>query len=306
MATVEVTIVVVSFNTRELLRECLSSIEQTAGNLRYEVIVVDNASSDDSPSVVAAEFPEARLICNDRNVGFAQANNQAIRVSRGRYVLLLNSDAQLLAGTLQHLVTFLDEHPEAGMVGGQLLNPDGSFQGSFADFPTLRGEILLLLKLAPLVYSPVYPSYSQAQSQHERAVDWVSGACLMVRRSAIDVVGLLDERYFMYTEETDWCYRMRRAGWLVFYTPSARTIHWSGQSSHKVPEQRRVRVYQSKYRFMHKYYGRLTAGMLSLAIRVTSVLKLGMWAARCMAPNRVARERAITQVRSYVVVLSHL
>lgn len=301
---VELTIIVVSYNTRELLAACLESVSKAARGLNYEIIVVDNASRDGSAEMVARQFPAAKLISNFDNQGFARANNQAIRASQGRYILLLNSDATLMPDAVQSMVRFMEAHPRVGVVGAQLLNPDGTFQASFADFPSFVGELLLLTKLAKLVYSPNYPSYPYEQSQDERAVDWVFGACIMVRRSAVDDVGPLDEDFFMYSEEADWCHRMRKRGWLVYYLPSAKVTHWWGQSASGEPERRRSQLYRSKYLYIRKHHGRLIARAFHLAVQTTSLAKLLLWAMVSVTPDHSKRERAMQQVRSYATLLS--
>jgi N-acetylglucosaminyl-diphospho-decaprenol L-rhamnosyltransferase len=303
----DVSVVVVSWNTRELLARCLESVDLgTAGPL-VETIVVDNGSTDGSPEMVAERFPRTRLIRNGANRGFAAANNQALKSCTGRYALLLNSDAVLLDDSLSHMVGFLDGHPEAGAAGGRLLNPDGSFQWSYADFPSLFGELLLLTKLYRLLRPPTYPSYPPERSREARAVDWVSGACLIVRRTAIALVGLLDEEYFMYSEEVDWCYRLRRAGWAVYYLPDAPVAHWSGQSAASAPERRRLQVYRSKRLFFRKHRGLLVARLFDLCVRVVSVAKLLLWTASAVAPGREARRVwASSQVRSYRALLGEL
>lgn len=300
---VELTVIVVSYNTRELLATCLEAISSTVHGLSYEIIVVDNASRDGSAEMVAHQFPAAKLISNFDNQGFARANNQAIRTSQGRYILLLNSDAVLMPGAVQSMVTFMESHPRVGAVGAQLLNPDGTFQASFADFPSIVGELLLLTKLAKLVYSPNYPSHPYEQSQDERVVDWVFGACLMVRRSAVDEVGPLDEDFFMYAEEADWCHRMRKRGWLVYYLPGAKVIHWWGQSASREPERRRSQLYRSKCLYIRKHHGRLIAEAFHLAVQMTSLAKLLLWAMAIITPDHSKRERAMQQVRSYATLL---
>lgn len=302
----ELSIIVVNWNTRDLLRNCVQSIYRTLDALEFEVLVVDNASSDGSADMIADEFPTVRLIRNTENAGFARANNQAIRTSRGWCALLLNSDAVLLEETATCMVDVLRQHPRVGIVGAQLLNPDRTFQGSYADFPSLTGELLLATKLADRVRHAGYPNYPPEQSQNDRTVDWVSGACLLARRDAIDDVGLLDEEYFMYTEETDWCYRMRRAGWLVFYCAAAQVLHWGSQSSARVPERRRSLVYRSKWLFMRKHRGEAAAAMFRVALWGASLLKLALWAMRCLRPSAADRALARQHVRSYRLVLREL
>jgi hypothetical protein len=300
----DLSIIVVNWNTRELLRNCLRSIYTTVSDLALEVLVVDNASTDGSQAMVEAEFPLVRLVRNAENVGFARANNQAIRLSRGRHVLLLNSDAVLLDGTVRAMIGVLERDPRVGIVGAQLLNPDGSFQASFADFPSVSGELLLATRLARYVYSPSYPNYPPERSQQPRTCDWVSGACLMARVGAIAQVGALDETYFMYSEETDWCYRMRQAGWLIYYQPAAKVVHWNGQSSKRVPERRRSLVYRSKWLFMRKHRGAFAATVFRAALVSVSAAKLMMWGVRGLRPE--SRGLARQHVRSYRLVLSEL
>jgi len=304
---VDLSIIVVSYNTRELLCDCLTSIAETVGDLACETIVVDNASIDGSAPMVRRYFPGVRLIRSPENRGFAAANNLGIAVSRGRHVLLLNSDAVLMPGTARAMVDFLDAHPGAGMVGARLLNPDGSFQYSYADFPSLTGELLLLTRLAPMVYTPTYPSYPLERSVQERSVDWVSGACLMARRATIDAIGPLDESYFMYTEETDWCYRARRGGWSVHYLPEATVVHWVGQSAAAAPARRRRQVYRSKRLFLRKHAGWGAAATFALAVRAVSALKLGAVALMALvAPDGDRRARARHAMHSYALVLTGL
>jgi len=303
---VDLSIVIVNWNTRDLLRDCLISVYDTVERQTYEVLVVDNNSTDGSAEMVVAEFPRVRLIRNQDNAGFARANNQAIQVSCGRHVLLLNSDAMLLPGTADTMVELLDRQPDVGVVGVQVLNRDGSFQASHADFPSLVGELLLATRLAGLLRGATYPHYPAEQSQHDRTTDWVSGACLMARRTAVDEVGPLDESYFMYTEETDWCYRMRQAGWVVYYLAGARVIHWGSQSSRRVPERRRSLVYRSKWLFMRKHRGAAVAEVFRTALWAISALKLGLWAARSLRLDRTGRTLARQHMRSYSMVLSAL
>lgn len=303
-ASADLTIVVVSWNTRELLRGCLASALEATGRMDGEVVVVDNGSSDGTVEMVLSDFPTVRLVENRENRGFAAANNQAIVGSASRYVLLLNSDAVLLPGSAESMVSYLDSHPAVGAVGAQLLNPDGTFQWSYADFPSLVGELLLSAGVARWVLSRAYPSHPPQRSLDAKAVDWVSGACLMVRSAAVDQVGLLDEDYFMYSEETDWCYRLWRGGWPVHYLPTAKAVHWSGRSASKAPEAKRAQLYRSKWLFFAKHRGKRTAKLYLLALRVISGLKLVAWAAIGLVPSR--RERATGNVKAYEVLLNQL
>ncbi|HEY3230904.1 MAG TPA: glycosyltransferase family 2 protein, partial [Roseiflexaceae bacterium] len=207
-APIDVSIVLVSWNTRELLLGCLAALPAAVGGLCADVWVVDNGSTDGSVEAVRSGHPDAHIIQNERNVGFAAANNQAIVASAGRYVLLLNSDTIALPGSIERLVRFADARPAMGVVGAMLLNPDGSFQASFADFPSLHSELLSATGLGARLFGHWYPNYGPRRSQRARRVDYIQGACMLARRAAIEQAGLLDEQYFMYSEETDWCLNM--------------------------------------------------------------------------------------------------
>jgi N-acetylglucosaminyl-diphospho-decaprenol L-rhamnosyltransferase len=274
-AAVDVSVVVVSFNTRELLARCLESVGAEAGRRSVEIVVVDNGSSDGSAAMVGERFPAVRLIENGANLGFAAAANRAIRSSRAAYVLLLNSDAALDPGSLAALLERADATPRAAIVGARLAHADGRFQASHAPFPTLFVEALILTGVGRLLHGPWYPSRGPQESGVARAVDYVPGACLLVRRAAIEAVGLLDEQYFMYSEEVDWCYAMKRAGWQVWYEPRASAVHRIGASSQR-SQQREALLYRGRVRFFRKHYGNAAATRLKLLI-------LGVTAAKIVA-----------------------
>lgn len=258
----DLSVVIVSWNVEGLLRKCLRSVQyeldRATRTLSAEVFVVDNASSDGTTSMVAAEFPEVTLIVNESNVGFTRANNQALRLARGQHVCLLNPDCEVLPGSLVDMVDYMYEHPDVGAVGPQLLFPDGSLQSSRRRFPTLRTglvESTILQRYFPRsrVVRDYYCDDLPTDQAHE--VDWLVGACLMVRREALDQVGLLDEGYFMYSEELDWCFRAKRAGWKVVYLPQAKVVHHEGKSSEQNLVNRNIHFHDSKCRFFSKHYG---------------------------------------------------
>jgi hypothetical protein len=224
MSHPDVSAVVVVLDGLPWLERCLESVRGC------ETIVVDHGSTDGSLELVRERFPEARVV-EQANVGMGGGNNAGMRLARGRYFLLLNSDAWLAEGALDALVAFADAHPEAALVGPRLRNPDGTLQRSVRGFPTpwrLATEYFFLRKLAPR--SRALNALYGAGFDHEsvREVDWVSGACLFVRREAVDAVGPFDERYFMFSEETDWCRRFREAGWKVLFFPGAEVVHVGG------------------------------------------------------------------------------
>ena len=255
----DLSIVIVSWNTREILKQCLASIFRHPPAGTFEVWVVDNASTDGSVPMVKANFPAVRLIENRENIGFAPANNRAIRAGDGEYVLLLNPDTEVFAGTFDALLNFLRAHPDTGAVGPKTLNPDGSLQTSSYPFPTLSRELWRLLhldKIAP------YGSYRMTEwAARPREVDALLGACMLFPRRVLDEVGLFDESYFMYTEEIDLCYRVRQSGRKLFWVPEASIVHYGGQSTRQVAAEMFLQLYKSKLQFFRKHYG-TTAGFL--------------------------------------------
>jgi len=296
---IDLSIIIVNWNTHDLLAQCLQSVYDTVQELELEVFVVDNASTDGSAAMVRERFPQVRLIENRENVGFARANNQAVRESTGRHVLLLNSDTLVLPGALAQMVTFINQNPRVGVVGCQLVNPDGSFQAGGAVFPTLASELAFLLGLTNLARWLFGITHGE---DHPHEVDWVGGACMLVRKKAIEQCGLLDERYFMFGEEMDWCYRFRQQDWQCYYLPTAHVIHYRGRSTGQCEDRMIVELYQSKIRFWRKHHGPLAVGLLRFSIAVTSLLKIAAWfLLSLLHPKRgpLARSR----ISSYLALL---
>ena len=265
----DLSIIIVNWNTRDLLRQCLESIAATVRGLSYEIIVVDNASADGSGKMVQELFPEVRLIRNTENRGFGAANNQALRIMTGRYALLLNSDAMLTENAASELLACLEKHPGAAMACGQLLNADGSRQNSIAAFPTLS-TLMANMPLLEYLFPGRYPGKRQTYTGPVE-VDSGVGACLMVSKRAIDEAGMFDERYFFFFEETDWAYRMRRAGWQVLHVPTAFIYHLQGQSIGRNVRSR-IEFYRSRYQFFRKW----RSGPYYLAVRVVIPFRLVM------------------------------
>ncbi|MEW6593512.1 MAG: glycosyltransferase family 2 protein [Thermodesulfobacteriota bacterium] len=252
MAGKDLSIVIVNWNTRALLLDCLASVFHTVRDFSFEVFVVDNASSDGSVAAVRQEYPQVMLIENEKNLGFAAANNKALRRMTGRYALLLNTDAVLTEGAVVRLYHFMEAHPRVAMGCGQLLNANGTRQNSIANFPsllTLLGNEAILRILMP----KKFPSKRRAYAAPIR-VESCIGACLMVRKAAMDEVGLLDERYFFFMEETDWARAMQKAGWESWFVPDARTYHLQGKSAGDQVAAR-IMFYRSRYQYFRKWYG---------------------------------------------------
>ena len=254
---VEVSVIVVSYNTREYLRDCLGSLRNDPDAPTHEVIVVDNGSHDGSAVMVRAEFPQALVIEAGENLGFARANNLALGRARGEFFLLLNSDAFPKPGAIRRLAEHLHGRPEVGVVGPRLLNRDGSLQPSCYRFPSPGRAWLENLWAASLLPpGSAWGDFRRWGHDEEREVDWVSGACFLVRREAYAAVGGLDERFFMYQEETDWQRRLRDGGWRVAFTPAARVMHIGGASG--AAEQARINrhFFESLDRYEWKHHGR--------------------------------------------------
>lgn len=227
--------------------------------------------------MVAAEFPEVRLIANEDNVGFTRANNQALRLARGHYVCLLNPDCEALPGSLLNMVDYIQEHPDVGAVGPQLLFPDGSVQSSRRRFPTLRTglvESTILQRSFPRSRALLEYYCDDLPTNQTHEVDWLVGACLMIRREALDQVGLLDEGFFMYSEELDWCFRAKRAGWKVVYLPQARVVHHEGKSSEQNLVNRNIHFHDSKCRFFGKHHGSWQGTLLRAFIFLTFLYQI--------------------------------
>ena len=270
----DLSIIIVNRNTKKLLLDCVGSIFKTVPPLSFEVFVVDNASSDDSVGALKSAFPSVVCIENKKNLGFARANNQAIVLSKGRYAALLNTDTVLTEGALDAIVKFMDSNNEAAICGGQLLNADGSLQNSIASIPTLATE-LLNKSLLKLLFPKRYPG-KRSRFEKPTEVESIIGACMVVSRKAIEKAGMLDEAYFFFLEETDWCLAMKKAGFSVFFLPHSRIYHLQGQTAKKNLKAARVEYWRSRYIFFRKHYSAaanmvLYAGLLiRLCVSITA------------------------------------
>jgi len=258
-------VIIVSWNVRDLLDDALDAV-YTAGTHtpELEVIVVDSASVDGTPEMVRERYPQVRLIASDENLGFAKGNNRGIAEAHGDFLLLLNADTVVRGDALAVLVSYLQEHPDAGMVGPRLLNADGTTQSSRRKVPTLPVlflESTWLQGLAPKRQLARFYLEDRADSE-EQLVDWLTGAAMVIRREVLDDVGGLDEGFFMYSEELDWCHRIGDAGWKIVYTPAAEIVHYGGKSSEQVAPARHIYFQSSKIRYTRKYHGWLAAEAL--------------------------------------------
>jgi len=256
----DVSLIIVNWNTRDILRDCLASVFAQTTGIDFEVIVIDNASSDGSAEMVKQEFPQVILIENEQNKGFAAANNQGMRIAKGRYILLLNSDTIVLDGAIQKTLAFAEQHPQAAVVGCKVLNPDRTLQPTCFMFPSLLNLVLsstYLYKLFPKSRFFGRERMTWWDRNDVRPVDVVTGCFMLVRREAIDKVGMMDEDYFMYGEETDWCWRFQKAGWENLFFPDAQIIHLGGQSSKQVRQAMLIQLRKAILFFLKKNRGML-------------------------------------------------
>lgn len=242
-----------------------------------QVIVVDNASSDDSVALTREYFPQVEIIQNEKNMGFAVANNFAMEMAKGRYFLLLNTDAFLHDGAVQELVRTMDDFPDTGAAGCRLYYEDGTLQPSCSSFPTIFTELWQVLWLDRLFPNhPVFGKYLLTYWKLDdfREVDSVMGACMILNREAIHQVGKLDETYFMYSEEVDLCYRLKQAGWKVRFTPNASATHIWGGSSRKMKRENFLNLYKSRILFFRKHYGRIVTFLYKLLLMFGSTIRV--------------------------------
>lgn len=254
----DLSIIIVNYNTCQVTLNSLKSVYASELSYSYEVILIDNHSSDNSVTTIKNAYPDIELLENQANLGFSKANNQGIKLARGRYVLLLNSDTLLDPDTLQTMIQFMDEHPKAGASGCKLVLADGSLDKACKrGFPTPSAAFYYITRLSKLF--PHNPKFNQYQLGHlpdneHHQVDSLVGAFMLVRRTTIDQVGMLDEDYFMYGEDVDWCYRMKEAGWEIHYYPETKIIHLKGASSRRKPMKIIYEFYRAMYLFHHKHY----------------------------------------------------
>ncbi|MGB9723045.1 MAG: glycosyltransferase family 2 protein [Chloroflexia bacterium] len=310
--TSELTVVIVSWNVRELLARCLRSVQASlaAGGLAGRVIVVDSASTDGSAEMVRRDFPEVTLLALEENRGFAAACNAALTPTplpggEGvRAFLLLNADVELEPEAIPRLASYLEAHPEVGVVGPQLRSPDGTVQSSRRRFPTvgtLFWESTLLEEVFP--GNPWVRRYRMQDRPDdvEQEVDWLVGACLLVRDEAVSQAGPLDEGYFLYFEELEWLQRIRRAGWRVVYLPSVRAIHYGGRSTAQVPLERHLHFQRSKVRYARATFGPAVASLLRLFLLATHGWKFLVEGAKFLLGHR--RDLRRERMRVYAAIL---
>ena len=285
-AMTDVTVSIVSLNTRALLAACLRTVYASTG-VTLDVRVVDNRSTDGSPDMVQQEFASVALIRNSENHGFAAANNMAIRDLSSRYVLLLNPDTEVPPDAIGHMVAFMDATPQAGICGPLVRFPDGRFQSCGYPFPTLLRELRQSKRIGRLARWLVGDDPPLVVPDGPAEREWVDGCCLLIRTAVIREIGLLDEQYFLYAEELDWCFQARKHGWRIFALPGVTIVHHLGQSSGQMSEFSLGCLVETRLRFYRKNHGLLTAATVS------AVYMLG-----CVKQMRNDRQKNAVKLRA--------
>jgi GT2 family glycosyltransferase len=307
---VDLSVCIVNWNTREHLRNCLRSIYEDAPAAACQVIVVDNASSDDSVAMVDSEFPQVRLIASTENLGFARANNRAFAVAEGRYLLMLNPDTLVRPGTFDRLVAFADGSADAGVVGPKLLNPDGSLQRScWRGYPSLRMALvdaLYLWRVAPNMSWVRQIEIPEDELKRVLEVDHVLGAAMLVRADVYCRVGGMDEGIFLFLEETEWCFRIQNSGWKVYFVPDAQIVHIGQQSVHKNPERTLPELYGNYVRFyrQHRSDSAVRIAALKGVIAMACLIRVGLWSWRTR--SAAGRDHARRMRSGYATVVRRL
>jgi len=298
----DVSVIIVNWNTKELLKKCLASVYEQKKNINYEVIAVDNGSTDGSVEMVKDEFPEVSIIENSKNRGFAAANNQGIKIAKGRYVLLLNSDTVVLDNAVAKCVLFADAYPDAAIVGCRVLNPDKTLQPTCFMFPSILNMLLstsYLYKLFPKSRFFGRERMTWWKRDDVREVDVVTGCFMLVRREAIEQVGAMDEGFFMYGEETDWCYRFKRAGWKTLFTPSAEIIHLHGASTKQVKPLMTLQLRGSILFFLKKHKGCLVYALACLLVAIFFIVRVPYWLGKATL-SKYDRNAHLQTARTYI------
>lgn len=299
----DVSVIIVAWNVRNFLQNCLESIYKETEGMEFEVIYVDNASEDKSVEMVREHFPEANIIQNTQNKGFVVANNQGIEAAKGRYVLLLNSDTVILDNAIAKTIEFADTHPEAAVVGCKLLNPDKTLQPTCFMFPSILNMLLSTSYLYKLFRKSKFFGRERMtwwDRSDTREVDVATGCYMLVRREAIDQVGVMDERFFIYADETDWCYRFKKNGWKIMFTPETQIIHYGGQTTKQMTKEFRLQLQGSGLIFMKLHRNKLAFPLARLLAAMFFFLRVPYWLVRAIL-HKNERKKSIQTAGTYLI-----
>ena len=297
----DLSIVIVNWNTRELLFDCLASVESNLGNLQAEVVVVDNASTDGSVAMVQTCFPDTVLLANDENRGFAAANNQAFAIARGRHILLLNSDTIVHGDVIEKSVAYMDAHPDVGMMGCRVLNEDGTTQMTCSRYPTFINLLLQTFGLNRLSagWCQRYQMLDWDRDD-EREVEVISGCYLMARTEAVAEIGHLDEAFFCYGEETDWCRRCSEAGWRLAFAPVGTITHFGSGSSRRLNHLRDLMLTEGTIRLQRKHSGWLAASAMWSLLLFFNCSRSVYWSVRSLVDSAIVTSERAKHFRNVV------
>lgn len=299
-ASCDATLTIVNTENRDLLRKCLHTIYDTVRRMTFEVIVVDNASTDGSAEMVERDFPKATLIQNETRLGYGHSHNKAIRLARGRYVLVLNEDMEMKEGAVDRMVAEADRMPQLGAMGCRILNPDGTLQHSCFRFPTLGTELFeALFPYTVLFARSRHRSKMYWWNHDEKAeVDIVVGCCMLVRREAIEQVGAFDPTFFVYSEEHDWCKRMANAGLTNVFIPDAAMVHFGGQTSKRMSLRMALVQLDSRTKYFLKHHGAFQTSILRVILLVSAAARALGWGGYLLVRGR-GDAGAVAKFREY-------
>jgi len=291
-------VIIVSFNTKDLLRDCIKSVYEDIRNLSYEIIVVDNASKDGSPDMIEEEFKGVKLKKNTQNMGFAKGNNQGMKMASGEYLFLLNSDTILKDGAVETLVKFMDQHPRAAGVGPKVLNFDGTLQSQGFCFPSVLLSLIILFRIPKFLSQEKLMKWFSKyywDTDEVRRVDWISGCCILIRKSAMDKMGSLSEDFFMYNEDEEWCFRAKKSNYEVWYVPTAEVTHLN-QSS---PLPNRYDLGRVSTKLFYKKTGLLRGIVICVIYILSNLIKLSRIALLPSENNewKTTRDKIITDLK---------
>lgn len=298
----DLSIIIVNYNTKQLTLDCIASIYASTTTYSYEIILIDNHSSDATVEAVEQQFPQVKVIRNTTNTGFAKANNQGMQIASGRYVLLLNSDTVVQPDTFQTMLLFMEEHPEIGASGCKVILPDGSLDKACKrGFPTPSASFYYAFGISKLF--PKNPRFNQYQLGHldpneSYPVDCLVGAFMLVRSEVILEIGGLDETFFMYGEDIDWCYRIKQAGWGIYYYSHTYIVHYKGGSAKRRPRKIIYEFHRAMWVFHRKHYHRHTHFFINIAVYSGIVLKLFLSLMKNMIPPKQEVKTCISTNRS--------
>jgi len=298
----DVSIIIVSYNVQNYLQKCLESIYASPIQCSFEIIIIDNASSDLSSEMIQNKYPHIKWIQNQENLGFAAANNQGIRSATGNFIWLLNPDTEVLPDALDTLKDVIEGDSKIGACGSKLINEDGSLQISCYPFPTLGREFVRMFHLGSIFPNSQYPM-DRWDSHKIYPVDNLQGASLLLRKSALEEVGVLDEAFFVYTEEVDLNYRLKKAGWKIFWVPNSIIIHHGGQSTKQNKTVMFLELYKTKIQFFRKHYGKVSTALYKLVLYTASLIRILSGGIKNLITNSVDNQ---TMVQNYTFLIRYI